>query len=54
MASHWGGDTLERPVSWVDAIFSIEDHVIDLEMVVISVEEYLDRFATMTRDKVEV
>lgn len=50
----WGGDMLERPISRVYAIFSIEDPVVDVEMIIFSVKENLNRPALMAGNKVKM
>lgn len=45
---------LERPISRVYAIFSIENPVIDVQMIIFSIEENLNRPALMTGDEVKM
>jgi hypothetical protein len=45
---------LERPIGRVDAIFSIEDSVVDIKMVVLGVEENLDWPTLMTGNEVKM
>jgi hypothetical protein len=54
MAGLWGGDTVEGPICRVYAIFSIEDPVIDVEMIIISIEEDFNRLVLMAGDKIEM
>lgn len=42
------------PISRIDAILIIVDHIIDKEMVVVSVEQNSNRFVLMARDEIKV
>lgn len=42
------------PISRIDAILIIVDHIIDKEMVIVSVEQNSNRFVLMARDEVKV
>lgn len=42
------------PISRIDAILIIVDHIIDKEMVIVSVEQYSNRFVLMARNEIKV
>jgi hypothetical protein len=54
MSNRLSSYMIKGPILRIDTMLRVENAIVDVEMVIVCVEQYLNRFALMARDKVEV